>query len=156
MPEIKDSESVPYSAQQMFDLVADVDRYKEFLPWCRNSRILHREKDDVVVAEIQVGYGPIHTTFATRNTHRVNRAIEMDLVEGPFNFLQGTWRFEPEPGDGSRISLHLRFEFAHPHLEAAFNKVFESAMETLVQAFKDRGTELYGPSSSSQGLSEKD
>ena len=144
MHEIKESETVPYSAHQMFDLVADVDRYREFLPWCRDSRIVRREKNNVVVAELQVGYGLMHTTFATRNTHRSNRAIEMHLENGPFEFLEGSWQFEPIPEQGCRMSLDLRFEFAEHQFEALFNPAFRMAMDTLMQAFKDRAKDLYG------------
>jgi coenzyme Q-binding protein COQ10 len=178
MHEVRNSETVPYTDREMFDLVADVDRYKEFLPWCKDSRTVRRETlrretvrretlrretlrretvrretDNVFVAEIQVGYGPIHTTFATRNTLRTNRAIEIVLVEGPFEFLEGSWHFEPVPGDGCRVDLDLRFEFAHHHLEAPFDHVFKMAMETLVKAFKDRAAELYGSRSLSYRLS---
>jgi coenzyme Q-binding protein COQ10 len=144
MHEIKDSETFPYTAREMFELVADVDRYKEFLPWCRDSRILRRESDNVVVAQIQLGFGPAHTTFATRNTHRINRAIEMELVDGPFEFLEGSWHFEPMPERGCRMSLDLRFDFAHHELEASFNLMFKTAMDTLVHAFRDKARELYG------------
>ena len=144
MPEVKDVERVPYTVRQMFELVADVEHYKEFLPWCRNSRILRREKKNVVVAEIQLGYGPVHTSFATRNTYRTNRAIEMALVDGPFDSLEGSWKFEPAQGKGCRMSLELRFEFAQHHLEAVFDQMFKMAMETLAQAIKDRAKELYG------------
>lgn len=144
MHEVKDSESVPYTVRQMFELVADVEHYKEFLPWCRDSRILRREKKNVDVSEIQLGYGPMHTSFATRNTYRTNRTIEMDLVDGPFDFLQGSWKFEPTKGKGCRMSLELRFEFAQHHLEAVFDRMFKMAMETLAHAFKDRAKDLYG------------
>ena len=130
MHEIKDSETVPYTVRQMFELVADVERYEEFLPWCRESRIVSREKKNVVVAEIRVGYGPMHTSFATRNTYRTNRTIEMDLVDGPFDFLEGNWQFEPTRGKGCRMILELRFEFAQHHLEAVFEQMFRMAMET--------------------------
>jgi ribosome-associated toxin RatA of RatAB toxin-antitoxin module len=144
MHEIKDSETVPYTAQQMFSLVADVDRYKEFLPWCQDSRIVRREKNNGVVAEIQLGYGPVHATFTTRNKHRINREIKMDLLEGPFEFLEGSWHFEPMPGEGCRMSLDLKFEFAQHHLEAMFNQMFKMAMDTLAHAFRDRAKALYG------------
>ena len=155
MHTISKPETVPYSAREMFDLVADVDRYKEFLPWCTDSRILRREKHNIVVAEIQLGYGLMHATFATRNTHRSNRAIEMELVEGPFKFLEGGWQFDVMPGGGSRMSLDLRFEFSHPHLEAPFNAVFEVAVEALVKAFKGRAEELYGRQGPRYGVSGK-
>ncbi len=145
MHEIRDSETVPYTAGEMFDLVADVERYKEFLPWCRDSRIVSREKDDVVIAELRVGYGPLHTAFATRNTLQKNRAVEMTLVEGPFEVLEGNWHFVPLQKSSSRMSLDMRFNFTHRRLEASFNHVFKAAMETLVRAFKDRAAELYGP-----------
>lgn len=144
MHEIKDSETVPYTVGQMFELVADVERYKEFLPWCTDSKILRREKKHVDVAEIRLGYGPLHTTFATRNTYHANRAIEIDLVEGPFEVLEGRWQFEPLPEKGCRMNLDMHFEFAQQHLEGMFNHMFKTAMETLAHAFTDRAKDLYG------------
>ena len=142
MHEIKDSETVSYTAAQMFNLVADVDRYKEFLPWCTDSHII-RQDDDAWVTEIQVGYAPFHTGFTTRNTHVVNRKIEMDLVDGPFKFLKGSWHFDPIEGNSCRMHLNLNFEFAGHLLDKLFNNVFETAMSSLVRAFKERAKELY-------------
>jgi ribosome-associated toxin RatA of RatAB toxin-antitoxin module len=96
------------------------------------------------VAEIQLGYGPMHTAFANRNTYHPNRAIELELVEGPFEILEGSWRFEPMPEDGCRMSLDLQFEFARQHLEGMFNHMFKTAIETLAHAFTDRAKDLYG------------
>lgn len=143
MPEIRASEIVPYTAPQMFRLIADVDRYEEFLPWCTGSKIIQRDRHDEWVTEIQVGYGAFHTGFTTRNTHVVNRKIEMDLVDGPFKFLRGSWHFEPMEGNGCRMKLNLDFEFAGRLMGKLFSNAFETAMGSLVQAFKERAKELY-------------
>ncbi len=129
MPEIRASETVPYTAPPMFRLIADVDRYKEFLPWCTDSHIISQDEDGVWVTEIQVGYGAFHTGFTTRNTHVVNRKIEMDLVDGPFKFLRGSWHFDPIEGNGCRMSLYMNFEFAGYLMDKLFNNVFENGYE---------------------------
>ena len=143
MPEIRASETVPYTAPQMFRLIVDVDRYKEFLPWCIDSHIMRQDEDDAWVTEIQVGYGAFHTGFTTRNTHVVNRKIEMDLVDGPFKFLKGSWHFDPIEGNSCRMHLNLNFEFAGHLLDKLFNNAFETAMSSLVKAFKERAEKLY-------------
>ena len=143
MPEIRASETVPYTAPQMFRLIADVDRYKEFLPWCTDSHIISQDEDGVWVTEIQVGYGAFHTGFITRNTHVVNRKIEMNLVDGPFKFLRGSWHFNSIEGNGCCMRLYMNFEFAGHLLEKLFNNAFETAMSSLVKAFKERAEKLY-------------
>ena len=144
MTHINKSALVPYSAEQMYNLVDNIPAYSEFLPWCQDSRIVRREKSNVDVTELRLGYGPMHSTFATRNIYLINCEIKMDLVEGPFEFLEGSWHFEPMPGEGCRMSLDLKFEFSQHHLEVMFNQMFKMAMATLVHAFRDRAKDLYG------------
>jgi ribosome-associated toxin RatA of RatAB toxin-antitoxin module len=134
---LKKSVVVPCSAARMFGLVADVERYQEFLPWCTGSRIIERQ-DGEVVAEIHVGHGAVSTSFATRNRNHPHELIEMELVDGPFSALRGFWRFEALPQGSCRASLELEFDFAGRILGTLFDVVFKEAMETLTVAFEER------------------
>lgn len=144
MHHVRKVEEVPYSPDQMFRLVADVDRYQEFLPWCQESRVLETDGDEVV-AELRVGYGMAGVTFATRNRNRPGEAIEMELERGPFDTLAGEWRFESRPGGGTRLTLDLRFELATHLLETTFASVLGRAASRLASAFRHRAEAVYGP-----------
>jgi len=137
MHRLKKTVEVPCSAAQMFGLVADVERYQEFLPWCTASRILERREGEIV-AELDVGRGAVSTSFATRNRNRPYERIEMELVDGPFAALQGVWHFEALPEGGCRASVELEFDFAGPILGTLFDVVFSQAMETIAAAFEKR------------------
>jgi ribosome-associated toxin RatA of RatAB toxin-antitoxin module len=117
--------------------VSDVERYQEFLPWCTGSRIIER-RDGEVVAELHVGHGVVSTSFATRNRNHPDERIDMQLVDGPFEALQGFWRFEALPEGGCRASLELEFDFAGHILGTFFDIAFKEAMETLASAFEQR------------------
>lgn len=133
---------VPYSARQMFDLVADVERYAEFLPWCEASRVLER-RENGVVAELEVHRGGVRQTFATFNREQAPSRIEMSLVEGPFKELAGTWQFEPLGEDGCRVRLDLSFQVANPLLRLTLGRVFEAMCNTMVDAFTRRASAVY-------------
>src|SRR5258708_35839048 len=84
---------VPYSAREMFELVADIPSYPKFLPWCAAARVLSREAEDAVIASIDIDYHGVHKTFTTRNLLQRDKAMEIRLLDGPFSFLQGFWNF---------------------------------------------------------------
>jgi ribosome-associated toxin RatA of RatAB toxin-antitoxin module len=144
---IQKTEVVPYAADKIYSLVADVERYPEFLPWCKGSRI-KQEGEKEVIAELTVGFGVIETTFTTRNHQRSGKEIRMELVEGPFDRLRGTWQFTPEDRKKTRVTLDLRFQFAQHKLEALFDSAFKAAMEQILEAFTKRADVLYGSSGS--------
>jgi ribosome-associated toxin RatA of RatAB toxin-antitoxin module len=102
MHTVKRSIVVPYNPSDMYNMVADIDRYHEFLPWCTRSRVLET-KGDEVLGELHVGYGKVSTTFRTRNRNLPAERIEMRLDSGPFHTLEGSWTFEPS-GEGCRSS----------------------------------------------------
>jgi ribosome-associated toxin RatA of RatAB toxin-antitoxin module len=143
MASVSRSALVPYSAEQMFDLVADVDRYREFLPWCGDSRVLNRD-DDVMEATILISKAGIERSFTTRNRLQRGKMMEMRLVEGPFRHLDGFWRFHPLREDACRVSLDLDFEFSNRVITLAFGKVFTQIANTLVDAFVKRARDVYG------------
>lgn len=139
---ISKSALVPYSADEMLSLVADVDRYAEFLPWCSGARVLAREPG-ALTAEIDMAFGGIRRTFTTRNELGAGR-MDMRLVRGPFSRLEGSWRFQQVAELGSRISLDLEFDFASRLLELAVGPVFGTIANSLVDSFKKRAREVYG------------
>ena len=143
MTEIHRSAIVSYSAHQMFELVADIPAYPQFLPWCGGARII-TAKDDEVVASIDIAYGGINKTFTTRNLLQRGKVMEMRLIEGPFSSLQGCWLFTPLGEDASKISLDLEFKVANRILSLALTPVFSNIANQLVEHFHQRAAELYG------------
>ncbi len=143
MTTISKSALVAYSAEEMYELVADVERYPQFLPWCAGARVLERDAGGLV-AEIDMAFGGVRKTFTTRNVHAPGR-MDIRLVRGPFSRLEGSWRFSQVADLGSRISLDLEFDFASRLLALAVGPVFGTIANSLVDSFKKRAREVYGP-----------
>lgn len=143
MDSIDRSALVPYTTQEMFALVSDVDSYPEFLPWCSAAQTLSRE-DDHVEARIEFHVGALKKSFTTRNHHLEHTAIEMQLLEGPFSELEGCWEFVPLGTDGCRISLKLQYDFSSKVVRLAIAPVFGRIANSLVAAFQKRAAEVYG------------
>ena len=125
---------VPFSAQQMFDLVDDVAGYPAFLPWCRQATV-HERTAAEVVATLQIHKGALHTRFTTRNSLDPPGSIRLALVEGPFKALAGEWKFEPIADKGSRVSLSLRLTFRSAERTLTDAEV-ESAMTKIVDGLR--------------------
>lgn len=143
MASVSRSALVPYSAEQMFELVTDVNSYRDFLPWCGDSRVLKQE-GDVVEASILVSKAGIERAFTTRNRMQPGKMVEIRLVEGPFRHLDGYWRFYPLREDACKVTLDLDFEFSSRVITLAFGKVFTQIANTLVDAFVKRAKEVHG------------
>ncbi|WP_305908522.1 type II toxin-antitoxin system RatA family toxin [Methylomarinum sp. Ch1-1] len=143
MTVVQKSALVKFSAQQMFDLVDDIESYPEFLPWCSGSRILRRE-GDIVEGEIQIAKGGFNKSFSTRNRLEPGRKIYMSLLNGPFQSLEGVWSFMPLREDASKISLDLEFEISGKLASLAFGPVFNQICNTMVSSFTQRAKDLYG------------
>jgi ribosome-associated toxin RatA of RatAB toxin-antitoxin module len=133
---------VPYAASDMFTLVADVEKYPGFLPWCRSARV-RSPGEDTVEASLEIGKGPIRKTFTTRNVMTRDSRIDMELVDGPFKHLQGCWQFLSLDGAGCRIQLELEFELANGVLRRTLGPIFSEIANTMVDAFCLRAKELY-------------
>ncbi len=140
---IQKSALVKYSAQQMFDLVNNIEAYPQFLPWCASSRILKRE-DDVVEAELTIAKGGFNKSFSTRNQIDDGEQITVSLLDGPFSQLEGVWNFLPLREDASKISLDLEFEMAGVLANLAFGAVFNQICNTMVASFTARAKDVYG------------
>ena len=142
MPQISRSALVPFSAQQMYQLVNDVTAYPDFLPGCGGSRILESTPQRMT-ASVDVCKAGISKTFTTCNSLDDSRNIQMRLVEGPFRRLMGDWRFTPLSEEACKVELHLEFEFTNKLVELAFGKVFKELAGSMVQAFTLRAKEVY-------------
>ena len=143
MPIVEKSALVPFSDQQMFDLVKDVARYPEFLPWCSAAECLS-DDGHKVCGRIEVSRIGIHQAFTTCNAYDAPRHMSIELVEGPFKSLHGAWEFVPLREDACKVMLRLEFEFSGHLINAAFGKVFQQIANTLVESFCKRAREVYG------------
>ncbi|MFO1435389.1 MAG: type II toxin-antitoxin system RatA family toxin [Gammaproteobacteria bacterium] len=145
MMKIHKSALVPYSAQQMFDLVADVESYPQFLPGCTGARIAQRSEHEIT-ASVDLAKAGVRQSFTTRNRMHPHERIDMHLVDGPFKRLHGHWSFDPvgTNGRGSKVALHLEFEFSNRLLAMTFGKAFQSIANTMIDAFCARAAQLYG------------
>lgn len=142
MPQIQRSALVAFSAQQMFQLVNDVHAYPEFIPGCVNSEVLSANEHSMM-ASVSVAKGGISNRFTTSNRLTPGQTIEMSLVDGPFKDLRGIWRFEPLDDSACKVTLDLQFEFASQMVSAAFGKIFNDIVGSMVQAFSDRAKRVY-------------
>ncbi len=140
---VNKSALVPYSAANMFALVNDIESYPRFLPWCRSTQILSRT-DDEVRASIEMAKGALHKSFTTCNRLQHNKMIEIRLIEGPFQRLEGYWRFQYLDVQACKISLDMEFEFSNTLLRVAVGPVFSQIANSLVDAFCKRAVQVYG------------
>ncbi|MCX7095302.1 MAG: type II toxin-antitoxin system RatA family toxin [Methylobacter sp.] len=143
MTVVQKSALVKFSAQQMFDLVNDIEAYPKFLPWCSGSRIITRE-DDIVEAELLIAKGGFKKAFSTRNKIETGRRMTVSLLNGPFSHLDGVWDFIPLREDASKISLDLEFEMSGKLASLAFGAVFNQICNTMVSSFTARAKAVYG------------
>jgi ribosome-associated toxin RatA of RatAB toxin-antitoxin module len=127
----------------MFDLVNDIESYPEFLYWCQDSRVIHSSNTEVI-ATLNVGLEGIHKCFTTKNSLERPHQIDIDLVDGPFKSLQGTWRFDSREEPGCVVGLRLDFEVAHTPLDMVFGAFFEEVARSQVAAFIKRAEKIYG------------
>ncbi|CAK0752153.1 ribosome association toxin RatA [Gammaproteobacteria bacterium] len=133
----------PYTPGEMYALVADVLAYPSFLPWCRSTQVLTQGEDEVR-ATIELAYRGVERLFTTHNRMQRNIGIEMRLVEGPFQCLEGYWRFDPLGDQGCKVSLTLEYEFSNWLLSIAIGPVFNPIINNLVDAFHTRALAVYG------------
>jgi ribosome-associated toxin RatA of RatAB toxin-antitoxin module len=140
---VQKSVLVGYSAQRMYALVDEVERYPEFLPWCGGTELEHRD-GEVTRASIQIDYRGIHQTFRTENRTQAPELIQIRLVSGPFHTLDGTWRFTALAPEACRIDFQLHYEFASRLLERLVGPVFHYIANSFVDAFLKRAERLYG------------
>ena len=134
---------MPYSREQMFAIVRDVNSYANFLPWCRSAKVMSEEGEELV-ARMELSRGPLTRRFTTRNNLHAPEWITMELIEGPLEKLQGKWTFTPTGEQSCRILVTLEIEFASAIAERLFGLMFNQASEKLVQAFRQQADRVYG------------
>lgn len=133
---------VLHSAEHMFDLVNTVEDYPKFLPWCNRTEILKRDAQ-MLEAVLHMDYMKIRQSFSTRNTNERPHSIRMDLLNGPFRALSGTWNFTSIQDLGCKIDFRLQYEFASTVLSALIGPVFNHIADTLVDAFIQEADQRY-------------
>jgi len=144
------STPVPYSAAQMFALVADIERYPEFLPWCVALRVAERRRDDhleFVVADMAVAYKVFRERFRSLvRLDYASKSIDVEYVDGPFRSLANNWAFTDAANGGSIVDFSIEFEFRNLLMQATAQSVFEKAFAKMSDAFVDRADIVYGKS----------
>ncbi len=143
MPKHSQTHSVLYSPEQMFDLVADIERYPDFLPWCEALYIRSR-KGDEVIADMVIGFKIFHERFTSKVTLTHPSRIEVKHLSGPFKYLTNSWVFEASANGGCTINFDLDFQFRSKILEKAIGAVFHEAAQRMVKTFLARAKQLYG------------
>jgi ribosome-associated toxin RatA of RatAB toxin-antitoxin module len=132
-----------YSVDQMFQLINDVLAYPQFLPDCSNSKII-AEDDKSVTAALLVSKAGFNKWFTTKNTLVSNQQVQLELVDGPFNMLQGRWFLTALSSDACKVSLELEYEFSNRVFDLAFGRIFNHLTNNMVQAFTQRAKDVYG------------
>lgn len=143
MPTVNQSALVGYSAEQMYRLVNDYERYPQFLSGCIGAKTLSLGENELN-AELVIQKLGISQRFSTHNTMIPNEKITMHLLEGPFRHLSGAWTFQPFDEQSCKITLQLEFEFESPLVAMVFGKIFNELTLKMVNAFKVRAKEIYG------------
>ena len=143
MRDVQRSALVPYSADEIYRLVDDVEAYPEFLPWCTDAEVSKRTKKQVD-ASLELEKGGVSKVFSTRNKLTPGRRIEMGLLDGPFNHLEGVWLFEPLSETACKVSLDIKYEFSNPVVDMLFGPGFKDILASLVDAFVQRARDVYG------------
>ena len=142
MPTHAEKRFLPYTPEQVFDLVADIERYPEFQPWCVGARIRER-RDNVILGDLLIGWRMVREKFTSRVTLDRPGRIDVEYAEGPFKYLKNHWLFERQPG-GCLVDFYVDFEFRSRMLQGVIAALFNEAVKRMVSAFEKRAKDLYG------------
>ena len=144
MPTVRKTVIVQHPATAMYALVADFERYPEFLPWCKEARVLERHAGEVK-GTLVIDYRGFRSEIATRNRMERGKSITLELLDGPFERFHGLWRFESLGEEGSRVSLEVEYTFAAGAVQVLIAPVFGHITGTLVERFVERADEEASP-----------
>jgi ribosome-associated toxin RatA of RatAB toxin-antitoxin module len=153
MKQVRKSVLLWYSPHELYQLVVDVEKYPQFLPWCERAEVVARDEQGQT-ARLHLAYAGVRQAFTTRNVQTTDRSVHVGLVDGPFSLLDGLWQFVPLPlpagqgptgGEACKIEFELRYQFANAVLELAISPVFDRIADTLVDSFVRRAEQVYGP-----------
>lgn len=143
MTKIERSALLPFSAQQMYNIVNDVTQYPSFLKNCISASVISEDQHHMVAC-LELAKAGIHQKFTTRNQLVDGESIRLSLQEGPFRNLSGEWRFIPLNANACKTVMHLEFEFSNRLIAMAFGKLFNQVAASLVEAFSKRAEQIYG------------
>ena len=152
MPRHTETRRMPYTPEQMFDLVADVKRYPEFLPWVAATRV-RSDSETLMMDDLVVGFRSIKETFASRVTKQRPHKLTVDYLEGPLKYLHNSWSFEPDGKGGTKIDFCVDFAFKSRIFESLAGQMFDRALRRMIGAFEERAKELYGRDGEEEGIS---
>ena len=148
MPQFRTTRRLAHSAEDMFDLVADVERYPEFVPFCEQLTVRGRRREgerEILVAEMAVGYRLLRERFTSEVIlDRQALRIRADYLDGPFRALENSWEFRPQPGGGCEISFSIAYEFRSRTLALVMGALFDRVFRTFADAFAARADQVYG------------
>lgn len=142
MPTHAEKRVVPYTPAQVFDLVADIERYPEFLPWCKAARIRKRQ-GNILIGDLIIGFRMVKERFTSHVTLNCPNRIDVEYTKGPLRHLNNHWLFKPHP-EGCLIDFYIDFEFHSKMLQKLIGVLFNEAVQRMVGAFEARAHELYG------------
>jgi ribosome-associated toxin RatA of RatAB toxin-antitoxin module len=142
MASIRKTVLVPFTAEQIYNLVERVEDYPLFLPWCNGSQVQERTREGMI-ATVSLGLHGVHQSFTTVNTHEVGRKIALKLQSGPFSSLNGQWNFEPLSATACKVTLQLDYQFASSVLAKLIAPVFDPIANSLIDAFVSRAEQVY-------------
>ena len=131
----------PFTAEQIYALVADVESYPKFIPWCVGARVVERT-GEFVIADLLVGFKGVSETYRSK-VHFLENEIDIEYLKGPFSHLENRWKFRPS-GEGCEIDFMIRFEFRSKLLQALIGGLFDKAVMKMMHAFEERAHEVYG------------
>ncbi|MBL26937.1 MAG: ubiquinone-binding protein [Rhodospirillaceae bacterium] len=143
MPVHSEQRVLPYSATQMYDLVATIEDYPKFLPWCLAARV-DRRSETLMFAELLIGFKMVRERFGSRVELSPKTAISVEPTYGPFKRMSNRWHFTDRPEGGCVIDFHVDFQFQSRLLQKIIGALFDEAVRRMVQAFEQRARELYG------------
>jgi len=147
MHQVNHSALVPHSAEQMFELVNNIQDYPQFIPHCSGAEILERSEHKITAC-LYLKKGPFSQSFTTENILKFPNSIQLNLVDGPFSNLEGEWKFEKLNSEACRVSLKLNFEIKNSLLNQIFAKLFDHLANQMLDAFCQRAEKIYGDKNS--------
>ena len=151
MPRHTEKRILPYTPEQLFDLVADVGHYQDFLPWVAATRI-REDSETAMVADLIVGFSALKETFSSKVKKNRPEQIDIDYIEGPLKHLHNHWKFRAVPG-GTEVDFCVDFAFRNRIFEALAGQMFDRALRRMINAFEERAAVLYGAGESGSSSS---
>ncbi len=142
MPRFTEERDFPYSAQEMYDLIVDVAKYPDFLPWCQGARLYKINENDFH-ADLLIGFKMFREKF-TSHVHHTPYEVRIDYVKGPLKYLNNEWKFVPKEDGGCELQFMVDFEFKNKIFQKMVGSLFTEAVNKMVHAFEKRAEDLYG------------